>query len=182
MSSTAPPLLQVTGTFPRDPRLFVRDHQTFMRETLRAAAELHHERHIPWHFENFAASKYGYLKRSSKYQARKNKLGLPPLVSPNPRTSGQLRTAVTHFRQITATSTRSRLIMRLPFQGGTGRMRIVGSALSDQQKQVLARIAELQAIADDERAYLLEFIGTDYSRRANLPGVPYRIRNRASKV
>jgi hypothetical protein len=180
--TTAPPLMQVNSTFPRDPRLYVRDHQTFLRETLRDAAAEHHTRHIPWHFEKFAAAKYGYQRRSSKYQARKDKLGLPPLVSPNPQTTGQLKTAMTQFREITATSTRSRLIMRLPFQGGTGRLKVIGGKLSTSQQNVLARIAEMEAIADDERAHLAEFVGVDYARRANLPGVPYRTRMRTSKV
>lgn len=177
MTSTAPPPLTVTTTYPRDPRLFLRDHQTFTRESLRSTAVEHHERHIPWHFEQFAAAKYGYARRSRKYQARKDRLGLPPLVSPA-ATSGQLRTAMTHFRQITATSTRARLIMRLPFKGGTGRLRVIGGSLSQQQKQVLTRIAEMEAITPDEHQYLAEFTGREYTRLANMPGVPYRTRNR----
>lgn len=177
MTSTAPPPLTVTTTYPRDPRLFDRDHKTFTRESLRAMAVEHHQRHMPWHFEQFAAQKYGYARRSRKYQARKDRMGLPPLVSPA-ATSGQLRTAITQFRQITATSNRARLIMRLPFKGGTGRLKVTGGALSNQQKQVLTRIAELEVIAPDEQQHLNEFMIDHYTRLANQPGVPYRTRNR----
>lgn len=167
----------MTTTFPRDPRLYVRDHQTFLRDSLRETMVAHHERHIPWHFEKFAASKYGYLKRSAKYQARKDRLGLPPLVSPNRETSGQLKLAMTQFRQITATSTRARLILRLPFQGGTGRLKVTGGKLSSSQRNVLQRIAEMEAVANDERQYLMDVLGQLYTARANAPGVPYRIRS-----
>lgn len=181
MVSTAPPPLTVTTTYPRDPRLFARDHNTFTRESLRAAVTEHHDVHIPRHFETFAAAKYGYARRSSRYQARKDKLGLPPLVSPT-ATSGQLRTAMTHFRQVTATSNRARLIMRLPFRGGTGRLRVIGGSLSDQQKQVLTRIAEMETIASDEQQHLNELIGAEYTRMANMPGTKFRTRNRPPKT
>ena len=172
------PTLTVTTSYPRDPRLFERDHARFMRDTLRDAMALHHTRHIPWHFEKFAPSKYGYLPRRSRYQARKDKLGLPPLVSPNPETSGELRTAMTQFRQITATQTRGRLILRLPFRGGTGRMKKIGNGgLTQSQKNVMARIAEMEVIAADEREYLMNFVGANYAHLANQPGTRYRVRN-----
>lgn len=174
--STKPPTLDATTTFPRDPRLYVRDHQTFLRDSLRETMVHHHDRHIPWHFEKFAAAKYGYVKRRAKYQARKDALGLPPLVSPNRETSGDLKEAMTHFRQVTATSTRARLILRLPFRGGTGRLRVIGGKLSSSQQNVLQRIAEMETIATDERSNLMEFLGTVYTARANAPGVPYRVR------
>lgn len=173
----SPPTLTVTTTFPRDPRLFVRDHGRFLRETLHDAMVVHHRRHIPWHFEPFAAAKYGYVKRRARYQARKDRLGLPPLVSPNPATSGQLRTAMTQFRQITATQTRARLLMRLPFTGGTGRMRKLGNKLTSSQQNVMARIAEMEVIAADEQEFLNQFIGANYAHLANQPGTPYRVRN-----
>lgn len=175
--STKPPTLSVTTTYPRDPRLFVRDHQTFLRDSLRETIVEHHTRHIPWHFEQFAAAKYGYAKRKAKYQARKDRLGLPPLVSPNRDTSGQLKTAMTQFRQVTATSTRARLILRLPFQGGTGRLKLTGGSLSSSQKNILMRIAEMETIARDEHGHLMEFLGNVYTARANAPGVPYRVRS-----
>jgi hypothetical protein len=174
----SPPTLEVTTKWPRDPRLFVRDHGRFLRESLHDAMAVHHRRHIPWHFEPFAAAKYGYVKRRARYQARKDKLGLPPLVSPNPATSGQLRTAMTQFRQITATQTRSRLLLRLPFTGGTGRLKkIGGGGLTSSQQNVMARIAEMEVIATDERDYLTNFIGVNYAHLANQPGTPYRVRN-----
>jgi hypothetical protein len=181
MTSTAPPMLSVTTTFPRDPRLYASDHNTFLRESLRETSAIHHERHMPWHFERFAAAKYGYVKRSIKYQRRKDKLGLPPLVSPNPRTSGQLRRSILQFRTIAATSKRSRLIMRLPFKGGTGRLRLIGGSLSEQQRQILHRFAELESVAPDESQFLAKTILEKYTARANAPGVQHRTRNRPPK-
>jgi hypothetical protein len=178
-----PPKPSVTTSLPLDPRLYVRRHNTNLRETLGLAAAVHHTRHIPWHFEQFAPQKYGYAKRNAKYQARKDRLGLPPLVSPNPRTSGQLRTAMTAFRTITKTKSRARLILRLPFKGGmTGvarfRQKRIGGGLTSSQQQIMHRIAEMEAVASDEQQYINNFIEQEYARRANLPGTPYRIRNR----
>ncbi len=175
------PLLTVDMKLPRDPRLFQRDHLTNLRETLRAAAEFHHEKHIPRHFENFASVKYGYAKRSQSTLKRKAKLGLPPLVSGLAARQGRPSTkqVVTTQRKITATSKRSRLILRLPFTGGTGRVRRrEGVGLNSQQKTLLRTMAELQAISADEYRAIGKFIEDEYNRRANLPGTSYRVRYR----
>lgn len=177
-TTTAPPLMFVGMTLPRDPDLYVRDHERNLRLSLADAAIEHHDRHIPWHFESFGPAKYGYKKRGAKYQRIKDRMGLPPLVSPNPKTSGNLKQEVTYHYQITATQTRSRLIMRLPFQGGTGRLRLKAGqvSLTSPQEQILNRIAELSVIAPDERAYLADFIAGRYAMRAKLPGNRKRVR------
>lgn len=175
-TSTAPPKLQVTATFPRDPRLLVRDHATFLRDTLRDAAAEHHRRHIPWHFKSFAPAKYGYKPRSTRYRRLKAALGITdPLVF-----TGRTREQVTTQRTITATQRRASLIMRLPLLGGTGRFRLRKGQtdLTRSQKTIAGMIEEIRAITPDERNYLADFIREKYTARANAPGVKYRERNR----
>lgn len=169
----AGPLLIVETTLPRDPRLFVRDHGKFLNAAFRATAAEHHRRHIPWHFLPFASAKYGYRPRSKRYAAMKLRLGLPPLVF-----SGATRQKVTTERQITATQKGARLILRLAFEGGSGRLRIRRgqTSVSSAQQQILYRIAELQAIAPDEARYLADFLKQHYLAQANAPGVRYRVR------
>ncbi|QDT95551.1 hypothetical protein [Gimesia aquarii] len=171
------PNVSSTVTFPRDPRLYLRDHGRFLREANRHAAVYHHRQHIPRHFESFAAVKYGYPERRSyvgrrRYQEIKNQLGLPPLVSPR-LTGGRTRDHVTTQRRVTATQKRARLTMTLPFRGGTGRFRLQPGQreLSVNQKVVLQIISEIEAIAPDEQRTLNSEIHNDYARRANQPGV-----------
>lgn len=179
--SFEPPKLVVTTTLPRDPRLLGRDHARNLNDTLREAAEEHHKRHIPRHFQSFAPAKYGYARRGTKYQRIKDRLGLPPLVSPYSLKQGRMPTQVAVMQQfkITATQKRASLKMRLPFSGGTGRLRVEGNGLTDHQKALLRTIAELEAIAPDEQRYLNEFIHKRYGERANAPGTKYRVRNSA---
>ncbi len=172
------PHLVSTWSFPRDPRLYLRDHATFMRESFRETMREHHERHIPWHFLPFASAKYGYLKRSPMYVARKVRMGLGNVDNVF---TGRTRDAVTTSRTITATQSRGRLVMRLPFEGGTGRFKNYGNGLTSQQKQVIARIEEIRAIASDEVQHLAEFFRNQYVKRVNLPGTPFRSRNRDSQ-
>jgi len=182
----ASPEISVTVDYPRDPALYQRDHARFLRESNRQAAVFHHRRHIPRHFEHFAAAKYGYKPRRSYvgrnkrrvgYQAIKDRLGLPPLVSPRV-TGGQTQRQITTQRQVTATQKRARLIMRLPFRGGTGRFRLQPGQrqLSVNQQVVMQIIAEIEAIAPDEQRTLNEFIHTYYATQANQPGVRKRKR------
>lgn len=173
----AGPLLIVEANLPRDPRLFVRDHGRFLNAAFRATAAEHHRRHIPWHFLPFARAKYGYRPRSKRYAALKARLGLPDMVF-----SGATRQKVTTERQITATQKGARLILRLAFEGGSGRLRLRGqqTKLSTAQQQILYRIAELQAIAPDESKYLADFLQEKYLAQANAPGVRYRVRKQIS--
>lgn len=189
MSGTAEalPLVVAQMTLPRDPRLYGRDHSTFMRETFGDAARLHHEQHIPRHFMEFAAAKYGYAPRRSvvrkgkgrdragrlTYQEWKDGRGLPPLVL-----TGATRAMVTGSRTITKTQKGAKLKLSLPFSK-TGRFRIadgVFGGLTVHQQEVIARIAEISAIAGDESRGIAGFVKTDYTRRANEPGTKYRVR------
>jgi hypothetical protein len=190
MTMVAPQLV-VSGTLPRDPALYARDHARFLRDTLRDTAVMHHREHIPRHFMHFAAAKYGYRPRLSvvrrgkgrsrsgrlTYQQLKDQLGLPPLVSPRVD-GGKTRIAVTSTRQVTATQHRARLILRLPFRGGTGRFRMLPGQrqLTEQQQQVLERIAEIETISPDEQRTINAFIAREYAARANAPGVRTRLR------
>lgn len=178
MADSTIPELKFNGTFPRDPRLLVRDHGAFLRESLRETMQEHHERHVPRHFEPFAAAKYGYLKRNRKYLERKKRQGFGAVDNV---LTGRTRSQVTSSRTITATQTRARLIMRIPIEGGTGRFKklMPDGRLTDQQKQILARIEEIRAIAPDEERYLGQYLIEQYTKRANAPGVQYRVRNRS---
>lgn len=171
------PVTTCTTTLPRDPALYVRDHATFLREAFGETAEFHHTKHIPRHFEHYAAAKYGYARRTSmrtrrlSYQAWKDRLGLPPLVR-----TGATRAVVISMRTITKTQKGAKLFMSLPFSK-TGRMRLGDNGrLSVRQQEVLKRIAEVEAIAADEKRTLATVLRDDYVRRANEPGVKRRIR------
>jgi len=176
-TSTAPPKLQVTADFPRDPRLFARDHATAIRDALRETAEEHHRRHIPWHFKSFAVAKYGYTPRSSRYKKLKAAIGITePLVF-----TGATRAQVTTQKTITATQKGATLIMRLPLKGGTGSFRLKAgqTSLTRSQKTIVRIIEEIKAITSDERRYLADFIREKYTAKANAPGTKYRTRRRA---
>lgn len=182
--STAPPGLRVETSLPRDPRLYQRDHAQNIRQVLREAAEEHHERHIPRHFESFAAAKYGYLPRTSRYLNWKRRRGLPDL--PNVAT-GAMRAQTTSMRTVTATQYRATLKLRWDWptsgpSGSSGRFRLKKgqTQLSSSQKQILARIEELRAVSSDEQTYLANFIRDRYAALANAPGTRYRTRNRAA--
>ncbi|OGT59922.1 MAG: hypothetical protein A3E01_10790 [Gammaproteobacteria bacterium RIFCSPHIGHO2_12_FULL_63_22] len=174
----SPPKLIVTTTLPRDPRLLVRNHGKHLNDTLRAAANWHHETHIPRHFQSFAPAKYGYARRGRKYQKLKDRLGLGPLVSPFSRRQGRLPTtlAVMQGFNVTATQKRATLKMRLPFRGGSGRLRVRGSGLSVHQETLLRTIAEIEVISADEQRSINEFVHKDYADRANKPGQKYKVR------
>jgi len=175
-TSTAPPKLQVTATFPRDPRLFARDHATILRDGLRETAAEHHRRHIPWHFKSFASAKYGYSPRSPRYKRLKAAMGInEPLVF-----TGATRDQVTREKTITATQKGATLIMRLPLKGGTGRFRLQRgqTTLTRSQRTIVRIIGEIKAITPDERRYLADFLENLYTKKANAPGTPYRTRRR----
>ena len=178
----AGPDISITVDYPRDPALYQRDHGQFLRDANRHAAVYHHRNHIPRHFQSFASAKYGYAPRRSfvgrkSYQDLKNRLNLPPLVSPR-MTGGQTQRQVTTQRRVTATQKRSRLIMTLPFRGGTGRFRLQPgqTQLSVNQKVVMQIIAEIEAIAPDEQRKINDEIHRHYAMLANKPGVRKRKR------
>ena len=185
--------MTVTVTLPRDPALFTRDHNRFAREANGAAALYHWQRHIPRHFQGFAAAKYGYNKRTAKYRARKIKLvgAKPDMVF-----SGRSQRMMTrNAPQIRKTPKGATLIMRLPIDGGTGKILDAEAAERlyragkrkhrgfterqvNSQIQIMRRVAEMEAVSADEIRTLAEVRATTYTRLANEPGTRKRIRIR----
>lgn len=68
--------LNLTGTLEKKQAMLYRVVTDAMKKVVRAW----HKQQLPRHFKTGAARLYGYKTRSRRYQARKNKKGLPPLV------------------------------------------------------------------------------------------------------
>lgn len=187
------PIMTVTVTLPRDPALFQRDHNRFSRAANVLAARYHFQKHIPRHFQGFAAAKYGYRKRTSKYKQRKIKLvgAKPDMVF-----SGRSQRVITGTApKIQATPKGSRLIMRLPIDGGTGKILDAAAAQRlfaagkrktatftkrqvNSQIEIMRRVKEMEAVSPDEARALAEVRAAEYVRLANEPGTRKRIRIR----
>ena len=148
----------------------------------KAGAQVHHDRHMPWHFESFAPQKYGYEKRSPEYLELKRKLGL----SPNSlEFSGQLKSEIMSSYSITATGTRGAVLkMKASLLGATSgkvldiaaikrllaagnkahdhsrlqrllvRLLKSGGKMTAGQQAAIKRNAELTAIASDELKFI----------------------------
>lgn len=186
------PIMTVDIVLPHDPALKVRDHTKFLRNAFIHAADYHHRVHMPRHFEDFAAAKYGYLPRSKGYNAVKKRI--VGHAHPNVL-SGRSRTEILKNRVIRKTANGAMLIMTLPIKGGTGRLLDSAAAARlfaagkrknkgftdkqiEGQKRIIARVKELEAItADEVRANARELI-KEYERQANLPTTQKRIRIR----
>ena len=155
MSGT--PEISFTFKLPLDPRLLVRGHGVAMKRAWIRVMRFHHQKFYPLHFKPSAVERYGYIKRISKvrknltYQQLKDKLGLPPLVSPLER-GGATRASVLTERKITATQKGGRLKVKIPIKGGSGRFRLLKgkTKLTDRQKEVRRRIDEITAVHPDE--------------------------------
>jgi hypothetical protein len=90
--------------------------------------------------------------------------------------TGATRAMVTGARTVTATQKGAKLQLSLPFSK-TGRIKAKSNGgTTGNQRAVLARIAEIQAVAQDESRAIGEFVRADYTRRANEPGVRRRVR------
>lgn len=167
------PVMTVTLVQP-DPRLMLRAHNRALRAAYRVAAEYHRDRHIRRHFEAFAPAKYGYLRRTARYQKYKaNVYGSTlDLVK-----TGATRAALTApgAGVIRATPKGSTLSLKLPIKGGSGRIqsaaarqRLGRKALSRKGRiavtNVLARVAEVEAIAPDEINTLRKVVETAYAK------------------
>lgn len=141
----------VSGNLPVDDSTPQRVLTVAVREAARAGAAYHHDKHIPQHFKSGAASKYGYRRRSARWQAFKRRVGASslPLVF-----TGATAQEITRERKITATSTRgATLRMRAALPGLTsGRFRLKAGQkrLSGHQERQLARVEEIKAITADE--------------------------------
>ncbi len=191
MSGVGIPIMTVNVSLPRDPALFVREHNRFSRAANVYAAEYHWRHHIPRHFEGFAAAKYGYFKRSSKYNERKLKI-----VGDKPDNvfSGRSQRQMTNsYPKIRATPKGSTLIMKMPIGEGSGRILDAAAAArlfaagkrknkgfterqATSQINIIRRVAEMQSVSTDEVAKLAQVRADEYVRLANQPGVRKRIR------
>ncbi len=187
------PITTITVTMPRDPSLFAAEHNRFSRAANIAAAEFHWQKHIPRHFEAFAAAKYGYWKRTNRYLKRKRHI-----VGNEPDNvfSGRTRRTITTTPPIIRATPRiSRLIMKLPISG-TGRVlddaaaaRLFKAGIrktkgftnrqANSQIQVMHRVAELQVVSADEARKLALVRADEYTRLASQPGIRKRIRIRS---
>ena len=185
------PLPKVSMTLPKDPRLFVVDHNRNLREANQQGMHLHHRRHIPWHFQTFAAVKYGYKPRNKKYLARKlkQKGHLLPMVF-----SGASRAKAMAEHTVSGTPKGAKLTFNLAIKGGiTGRVVDAAAAARlfaagkrktagfsqkqiDGQKNILMRVAEMQTIAVDEARAIAAEVKKVYVEGANKPGTKYRVR------
>ncbi|MES2793214.1 MAG: hypothetical protein V4719_26630 [Planctomycetota bacterium] len=189
------PKTDIEITFPRDPSLLQSDHRNFLRESNYFMAEYHFHKHMPRHFEPFAGAKYGYLKRSDKYNKRKLRIVGHKIDNVF---SGASRREITTKRQIVATPKGAKLKMRLPVEGVTGRLmdedaarriaRAKGKTFNGfTQRQVSARInilkraAEMEVVAKDETNTLIRVRADEYTRLANQPGIQKRVRVRIIK-
>lgn len=56
------------------PRKIRKQHNRISKQTWRDAAKLHHKEHIPKRFTEEGARELGFRKRTSKYEARKQKV------------------------------------------------------------------------------------------------------------
>lgn len=129
-----------------------REEDARIREASKTGAEFHHDKQIKRHFQAGAATRYGYVSRTAKYQKLKKRLGLSslPLVF-----SGKTREEITGSREVTATATKgAKLIMKASFPGVSknfkfkkGQMR-----LTESQARQLTRVKEIEAITSDELA------------------------------
>lgn len=139
--------VRVTTTLPAG---MTRRMRTIIREAAIAGADWHWRHHMPKHFQHGNASRYGYRRRSKRWQQRKQRLGrgTTPLVF-----TGNTMRSVLGGRRIAATGTRgARLIMQAALPGFTGRFRMKAGQrfLTSEQERQLARVTELQAMTQDE--------------------------------
>lgn len=171
---------RITGElrFSPAPEELDRNHRKFLNKAHRAAAAYHHEKHIWRHFDPQAYARYGYENRSRKYTERKFRLFGHRL--PNVFTGATRRQALTQ-RQITATPSSARLILRLAFHSGRvldtkalsrlGRARLTYRQIQGQEK-VLARIAEMETVTPEEILAIAKVIEQNYGQLADAAGRP----------
>ena len=137
-----------------------RFHNLYVKQALFEALRLHHKKNIPLHFAPGAPSKYGYAKRSFKYNREKQRKyggNAVDLVK-----TGASREHMTHNMELHSSGAAegskkpvsATLRLRFPFKGGAGRYKsdtpLYRTITIDQMRR------EMQAMTDQERA---EFAG-----------------------
>ena len=180
------PGTKVTVTFNPPPEELPRRHRKFLNNANRESAEFHFKKHIPLHFDPSAFRRYGYQDRGKSYIKLKEKLyGKDIAKLPNVLT-GNTRRVFRTQRQITATASGARLILRFPFKGGTGRLldaaalqRLGRSKLTQRQingqRNILARVAEFETVIPSEYDAIAKVVEQSYQRQADEAGVPRKV-------
>lgn len=174
------PKVETSLRFSPDPSDLDRNHRKYMNTAHREAADLHHRKFMKRHFDYSAYRLYGYQSRGKKYNERKKRLFGHTL--PNVFT-GKSRREITTQRQITATPSGARLIMRLPIQGGSGRVldekalkRLGRGALTKHQihgqQLILTRVAEMETVSEDEVQAFAKNVERSYGLQADAAGRP----------
>lgn len=184
MSTT--PGNKIVVTFNPPPEELPRRHRKFLNNAHRESAEFHHKKHIPLHFQPSAYRRYGYQSRGRKYIRLKERLyGKGVAQLPNVLT-GNTRRVFRTQRQITATASNARLILRFPFKGGSGRLldaaalkRLGRSKLTTRQlngqRNIIARVAEFETVVPEEFKAIAAVIEASYQRQADEAGVPRKV-------
>lgn len=174
----------------RDPALYESSHNKSMSAAWKGGAEFHHSNHMPRHFQAFAGAKYGYKKRSKKYNARKLRIVGHQIDNVF---TGKSRTEITTKRRIQGSPKGATLRMRLPISGGTGRLeddaararlhaagKIKSRKITNRQitgqKTIIERVAEMKAVAPDEFRTIGRVAKIKYVEQANAPTSKRRIR------
>lgn len=149
---------------PRRPEeLARRDHNRFVKESLRECLKEHHEKRIPGHFTKSAHQKYHYIRRSEKYMRWKARRfhSTTDLVKTG-ASRDQMKTgritvggAAEGGKDINA-----KLTLRFVFKGGTGRFH--RDTPMYRRITILQMHKEIQAMTDDERRAFAEKFSNDY--------------------
>ena len=182
------PVVTVVTTLPENPS---RKQRTAMRTAFKTAAEHHWQRNLPKHFEPGAASRYGYRKRSSRWQAIKKELTGSSLPL---RFTGQLQRDIVDRRpRITTTSTNgARMYLKASLPGFSGRFaegglkswkRIGGvnyaiaiiTELNKRQEQQLHRIEEVKAVTAEELEQLARICERTFVEEFEAAKAPRRL-------
>jgi hypothetical protein len=131
-----------------------RGHAQIMRDLNRGILERWEHRYLPLHFKGGATERYGYRRRSAKYNAWKGKRfgHTIPL-----RLTGGTEAAVKSKVKITATQNRARLVTK-----GRNFDRGLGGLTTEMR-------SEIEKIIPRERDELVEWAANEYVRRAGLP-------------
>lgn len=158
---------KATITYVGGPKQVAREFRKTAKESLAKVPLLWHAKFLPRHFESNAYARYKLPQRTKAYRRRKiKKLGADlPLVSPDPRTSGQLKRMALVGLRVSSTSKGAKgfikgpyyLAMNKPNKGGRGidKAQDLTTVTSDEAKEMAKYLdelmtAKLNAINDKE--------------------------------
>lgn len=104
--------VRATITYRRSPEHTLRELRQAVKSGLKRLVEQWHQRALPEHFEPIARRRYGYQRRTQRYQKRKLRVKHHdnPLVW-----SGTLRDTATRRAAVTGSSKQARVRIRVPY-------------------------------------------------------------------